>query len=146
MFPLGTTRYLGVSQTAKQDVCRRLSEAIRNHQHTCYPVRNLTGRRWWQRAYREPEKWATAQVNDRHTDEGRRDIAFSPDGRIGVVCKREGGYLYVLEVRNPCADWDIIAACEGLVAGLSEQPAPGMYSVPYGQDDQFARPGLCYAK
>lgn len=111
---------------------RQAGDVMRANQHACWPVRNITRRRWWQfwrHTPRELEKWSIIQVEDPSTGEGMRDLYISPDGRIGT------GHLYpraammvgyVREVPKTELRWDIDNALRRLIAELPHQSRPGI--------------------
>lgn len=125
---MGANRYLSVTKSASiAEARRRLSKAIRCNQRGCWVVRNITNCKWWQRPYKEPERWAMAQVHDPHTGEMVRDVLFSPDGRIGVVSKRKGDIIYIHEVQSPCVHWNMAETYRSLADKLPGQMAAATY-------------------
>lgn len=63
---------------------RRIAHVVQANQSACYPTRNETGRRRWQRARTESVRWACIRQADTVHNERPRDIFVSPDGRIAT--------------------------------------------------------------
>ncbi len=111
----------------KERLCEDARQTIEQHQQGCWPVRNQTGRRWWQSAPREKEYWARVQVLDVYAPSGVRDIYLSSDGRIGLGTAHYRGSAVMVYLREeiPRKEWNLGWAHQRIIEQLPHLTTPG---------------------